>query len=261
MVTIQNLKQCARADMRDTKPKVYYAAILFIIIIFVLNLLVNNLTGYTDFNKNFSKLMDKMDPALLTNEEAVDKFIEEHTNEILSLYPSVSPAAKILSAVISIMCAFVQIGFSLYTLKVSRREPTNVKDIFISFEFFGKAFLIMLLQAIFIFLWSLLFIIPGIIAAYRYSQSFYVMYDHPDYSPYRCLRESSNIMRGHKMHLFILQLSFIGWFLLSGLVTAAIVAPLLSVFVMPYFCITCAHFYNTVSYVPGTAFEERPSDL
>lgn len=256
MITIQSLKLRARADMRDTRPRVYYAAILFVVIIFVLNLLTGSLTGYTGFSKNLAKFIDKFDPALFLTDDAVESFVEEHINEIMALYPTVSTFSKILAVVISIVYDLVHVGFNFYSLKVSRREQTSVMDIFSSFEFFWKALVIMILQSVFIFLWSLLLVFPGIIAAYRYSQSFYVLYDHPDYSPYRCLRESSRTMRGHKMHLFVLQLSFIGWFFLSAIVTSLIIAPLLSVFVTPYFAITGAHFYNVVSAVPGTSPEE-----
>lgn len=256
MVTIQSLKQRTRSDMRDTRPRVYYAALLFIVIVFVFNILTGSLTGYTQFSKNLTKFIEKFDPALLMTDDAIEEFVEEHTNEIMALYPTVPLFSKILAAVISVVYALVHVGFNLYGLKVSRREQTSVMDIFSSFEFFGKVLVIMILQTVFIFLWSLLFVFPGIIAAYRYSQSYYVLYDHPDYSPYRCLRESSMIMRGHKMHLLILQLSFIGWLLLSAIVTAIIIVPVLSVFVMPYFSITGAHFYNTVSLTHGTAPEE-----
>ena len=71
-----------------------------------------------------------------------------------------------------------------------------------------------------IFLWSLLFVIPGIIASIRYSQAFYVMVDHPEYSANQCLEESKRLMMGNKGRYFYLTLTFIGWYLLATMPSA-----------------------------------------
>jgi len=119
-----------------------------------------------------------------------------------------------------------------------------VLDIFRSFDHFGKALSIAVLQTVFIFLWSLLLVIPGIIAAYRYSQAYYIMYDHPEYSAMRCLKESSRMMRGWKWKLFVLELSFIGWNLLNGLIEAFCYIGFLSIYIQPYTGLAHANFYN-----------------
>lgn len=74
-----------------------------------------------------------------------------------------------------------------------------------------------LLQQVFIFLWSLLFIIPGIVKHYSYSMCYYIKLDHPEYSSKQCLDESERMMNGHKWELFCLDLSFIGWCLVGAL--------------------------------------------
>ena len=61
------------------------------------------------------------------------------------------------------------------------------------------------------FLWTCLFIIPGIVMGYAYSMTFYIMKDHPEYSALEAIRASKEMMKGYKMKLFLLQLSFIGW--------------------------------------------------
>jgi len=75
-----------------------------------------------------------------------------------------------------------------------------------------------LLYTIFVALWSLLFVIPGIIKAYAWSMAFYVKNDHPEFGWKQCLDESARITKGHKWELFVLDLSFIGWIFVGSLV-------------------------------------------
>ncbi len=257
MLTISTLKQCSRDDMKSTKPSVYHAAALFVVISLVLSVLLTSLTGQADYARNIRSFIDRHADELNAIQKSasdptdysqkVTEFAEKYASEIGALYPRVTWVAGVLAALVYLMSAVISAGFDLYCLKVSRRQETKAMDIFTSFEFLFKAMAIVILQAVFIMLWSLLFIIPGIIAAYRYSQSFYVMYDHPEYSALDCIRRSSQIMRGHKGMLFLLQLSFIGWLILDYAVSVVIIVPLLSVFVQPYFGIAKARFYNAVS--------------
>lgn len=101
-----------------------------------------------------------------------------------------------------------------------------------------RYFVIILLKGLFIFLWTLLLIIPGLIKAYSYSMAEYIAYEHPELTPAQAIRKSEEMMRGHKWELFVLDLTFIGWFLLSILTCG-----LLFLFVGPYLQTTHAHFY------------------
>ncbi len=74
-----------------------------------------------------------------------------------------------------------------------------------------------LLQTLFIFLWTLLLIIPGIVKSYAYSMAYFVKIDNPEYSAKQALDESERLMKGKKMKLFLLDLSFIGWYILGAL--------------------------------------------
>lgn len=108
-------------------------------------------------------------------------------------------------------------GISLYSLMFFRNRESEYGLIFEGFSHFLKCFLLSLLIGIKILLWSLLFVIPGFIAAFRYSQSFLVMIDHPEYSIGECIKESCRIMEGNKGRFFYLQLTFIGWSILAAL--------------------------------------------
>jgi len=109
------------------------------------------------------------------------------------------------------------VGVATYILRLFRHQETNLGNIFSGFERFGKAFVLGLLIWIFTLLWTLLFIVPGIIAYFRYSQSYFIMHDHPDWSAMDCIRESKRLMAGNKAKLFTTTLSFIGWAALAML--------------------------------------------
>lgn len=108
-------------------------------------------------------------------------------------------------------------GYSGYLLRVIRNEESSPLNCFEGFEKFGRSFVLGLLMLIFITLWSLLFVIPGIIAAYRYSMAPMLLRDREDLSPLECIRESKMLMIGNKGKLFTLDLSFIGWAILSSI--------------------------------------------
>jgi uncharacterized membrane protein len=95
-----------------------------------------------------------------------------------------------------------------------------------------------ILRSIFVFLWTLLFVIPGIIKALAYSQTFYLLADHPELSATEAIQKSQDLMRGHKGRLFWLNLSFIGWYLLGALALGVG-----TIFVIPYHQMALANFY------------------
>ncbi|MBQ9960813.1 MAG: DUF975 family protein [Firmicutes bacterium] len=110
-------------------------------------------------------------------------------------------------------------GMAMFMLAFFRAKKTDYGLLFEGFSMFGKCFWLYLLYAIKIALWSLLFVIPGVIAAFRYSQCFYLRVDHPEWTAGMCLKESSRLMMGNKGKYFGLQLSFIGWYMLALLPT------------------------------------------
>ena len=85
------------------------------------------------------------------------------------------------------------------------------------FQQYGHVFVTLFLRDLFIWLWSLLFVIPGIIKSYAYRMVPYIVKDEPDLSPREVLKRSKEMMRGHKWRAFVLDLSFLGWFILGAL--------------------------------------------
>ena len=97
-------------------------------------------------------------------------------------------------------------------------QPMNLHDLAFGFtEDFSGSFLLNLMQNIFIALWSLLLVVPGIIKALGWSMSFYVRAEHPDYTWRQCLDASAALTNGHKGEIFLLHLSFIGWYIVGAL--------------------------------------------
>ncbi len=108
-------------------------------------------------------------------------------------------------------------GFVIFSVSLFRELACAPSDVFKGFNYFGKAFALSLLILIYTLLWSLLFIIPGIIANYRYRMAYLILNDDPTKGVSQCIRESKEMMAGNKWKLFKLDLSFIGWGILASI--------------------------------------------
>ena len=137
------------------------------------------------------------------------------------------------------------VGLSLCFLKLSRSVKPEVGDLFSGFGDFLNGFVLYLLNEIFTFLWSLLFIVPGIVKSLSYSMSYYVLAENPGMDQDAARRRSMELMEGNKWRLFCLRFSFIGWLLLS-----ALTAGLLLIMVVPYMQAADAEFYRSLTKTP-----------
>ena len=124
--------------------------------------------------------------------------------------------------------------------KIRTEENIDIGNLFKGFNNdFGQNILLGFLMSLFVALWSLLFVIPGIVKNYAYSMAFYIKNDHPEYNWKQCLQESIRITDGHKMDLFVLDLSFIGWYILGSLCLGVG-----TLWVMPYHQTAKALYYE-----------------
>lgn len=105
----------------------------------------------------------------------------------------------------------VRLGYCAYLLKQYDGQDPELEDLFSQFHRFGDGFCLALLEGIYIFLWTLLFIIPGIIASLRYAMAPFIMVENPYMTASEAITASKRMMEGNKARLFCLQLSFIGW--------------------------------------------------
>lgn len=130
-------------------------------------------------------------------------------------------------------------GYTGYLLRVVRGESSGVGNLLDGFGIAGRAIVLTIFIDVLVALASALLFVPGIILSYAYAMARRLQMDHPDWSPVRCMRESRYMMRGHKWELFVLQLSFLGWFILATI-------PGVSVFVKPYVSLAETVFYENL---------------
>ena len=140
-----------------------------------------------------------------------------------------------------ILSGVLAFGFMAAYLTLVRTKSTSFETLFSGFSNFGTTCVAGILQTIFLTLWTLLFIIPGIVKIYSYSMTYYVLHDNPNLSASEAITESRRMMNGYKGKLFCLDLSFIGWFLLSALTLG-----LLGFYVLPYYNAARARFYEAL---------------
>ena len=131
------------------------------------------------------------------------------------------------------------LGFLGYFLKKARGEFVRLENLFDGFKLFGSCFLLYLLQAIFITLWTCLFIIPGIVKCFSYSMSFFILRDNPGIGASEAITRSRQMMYGHKGQLFYLVLSFIGWGILC-----CFSFGIGFLWLVPYMALSVANFYE-----------------
>lgn len=108
------------------------------------------------------------------------------------------------------------VGLYAYYMNLVRGQNPSIGNCFEGFERFGRAFLLGLFMILFIVLWTMLFIIPGIVAAYRYSLAPMLLRDRPELGALDCIRESKRLMTGNKSSMFVLDLTFLGWMILAS---------------------------------------------
>ena len=126
--------------------------------------------------------------------------------------------ALVLSIVVLLFSGALEMGLNKYYIDlVAENRQGEVSVIFSRFDIFFKALGLHLFMALFKLLWTLLFIVPGIIAGYRYCLAPYLMAENTNLGIREAVNMSKELMAGHKWRLFCLNLSFIGWGILSSL--------------------------------------------
>lgn len=151
-------------------------------------------------------------------------------------------AFAVVFILIGIALTFVagatQLGMCSYFSRLTLGQRPPFHAMFSGFRVFWKAAGLLWFQTLFIWLWSLLFIVPGIIAAYRYAMAPYLMAEHPEIGVREAMDRSKEMMKGNKGRLFCLGISFIGWDFLSILTLG-----ILQLWITPYRAAAFASFY------------------
>jgi len=174
-------------------------------------------------------------------------------------------AYLLFSLIVSAASSFVVLGILVYgplmfgmatiTLSLIRgKDRVELNDMFNGFsEDFSGNIILGFLTQLFVFLWALLFVIPGIVKSYSYAMAFYIKHDDPSLNAQACIDRSRDMMDGYKMKLFLLDLSFFGWYLLGSLACG-----FGALFVVPYHEMARANFYESLKagYTSYTATAE-----
>lgn len=162
------------------------------------------------------------------------------------------PGGAILASII-ITPAFALSTVRVYLMLLGNKTPT-VADAFSGFDDFWSAFKVTFLVGLFTYLWSLLFIVPGIVKGISYSMSTYILAENKGKKALECIKESKEMTNGHKGELFVLGLSFIGWYLL-GCITLGIAF----IWIVPYMNATYANAYQSLKpVVAEPVYEAAP---
>ena len=146
------------------------------------------------------------------------------------------------------------VGVAFVFISLMRgKNKIDIEDMFKGFrDNLGRNLLLGFLANLFVALWSLLFIIPGIVKLYAYSMAYYIANEHPEYDWKACLDESQRLTRGHKLDLFVLDLSFIGWYIVGALCLGIGV-----LWVAPYHTCAKINYFDAIMKLNGMGGNEE----
>ncbi|SMC72589.1 DUF975 family protein [Papillibacter cinnamivorans] len=205
------MKWQAKDCMKRAEPKPMLMTLVYSLIPIAISLVVNALTG-----------------GLYWAEDIAD--------------PGLRGLVTLLNLLIALFNSVLMVGFLTYCLAGIESRTSSFAELFDGFNYAGRIIWLSFLVGLFTFLWFLLFIIPGFIAIYRYRLVYFLIIDNPDMTAMEAIRTSKRLMVGHKIDLFVLDLSFIGWMLL-GVLTLGI----LYLWLIPYVNFTNAIFYRQLA--------------
>ena len=172
---------------------------------------------------------------------------------LASLLLSFIPYVGSLAATVIVTPAFALSMVRVYMMLPFGKKPVAM-DAFSGFDDFWSAFKVTFLVGLFTFLWSLLFVIPGIIKTFSYSMSMYILAENKEKPALECINESKAMTNGHKMELFVLGLSFIGWMLLGSLTLG-----IAYIWIIPYMETTYVNAYYSLKPAPTVVDAEAAS--
>lgn len=146
-----------------------------------------------------------------------------------------------LSLISIIIAGPISVGAAIFSLAIARNKDAKLEQLFEGFNNFKTSFLTYLLMVLFVFLWALLLIIPGIIAGLSYSMAFYIIADDNSIEPMEAIDKSKKMMDGYKWKLFRLVLRLFGLGLLCILTLG-----IGFLWLVPFAQVTMATFYENV---------------
>jgi uncharacterized membrane protein len=141
-----------------------------------------------------------------------------------------------------IISGALMVGFCSYFLGIAQEGEARLELLFTGFRHFWKSFALYFFYILFVCLWMLLLIIPGIIAIFRYAMAFFILADDEECGPLEAITRSKEMMKGNKWKFFCLHWRFFGWSLLAVFFTFGIGF----LWIVPYMQTSFAKFYEDV---------------
>ena len=221
------LKSNAKAITKSARVSAYQMTLLYLVIRFVLGLADNYVSA----------------------DEGTWVEIGDMQFQVQSLFHHdafPTPVVVFVSVLVWLLGCVLAAGYVLYHQGVRRGEEMPISSLFDGFGFVGKIVLLNLVMTVFVALWSMLFIIPGIIAGYRYRFALYNLCENPELGVMDALNMSKAQTKGYKLDLFVLDLTFIGWSLLCGLTLG-----ILSIWITPYIQQTDLGYFEAIKAEKG----------
>jgi len=179
-------------------------------------------------------------PSISLNSEQLERFFTGET--VIKIMLVMLPISFLFAIGMFVLGSIVVMGYARFNLKLIDGETPEIGELFSFFPKAGKAIVTNLFRQLFIVLWSLLFLIPGIIAMYNYAMASYILAENPELSPREVLERSKEMMYGNRWRLFCLEISFIGWALLCVLTMG-----IGFLWLTPYMQAAMADFYRDVA--------------
>lgn len=195
----QALKGNSRLLIARTQPSPLMIGLVYIALDLLLTYLESELLGYGQYTAQIMEQINNIGRAALP------------------IPTNITLPAWLLIFAIVIMRSVLDAGFCSCCLKICQGKKAGFKNLMDGFTVFFKLILLRILTGIITALGFFLFVIPGIIAFYSYRQTVYILLENPELGPMECILRSRAMMSGHKIELFVLDLSFIGWRMLSSL--------------------------------------------
>lgn len=255
----------AKAAMKKTYPHPMLVTLVYLLATSVLSWVISLLVA-----NPFTEMLTYLDAGYDPN--VVFSYVLRGNRLVLYVF---------LSVLISLYTTVMAFGYTSYGLRLARGEQPSYRNLLDGFPMAGRVILAAILMTIFLFLWEMVVLIPGMVVmvvlllagaealaalwtvvfmigvivfilaiAYRYALTSYFLLDHPDMTALQAITASKQAMRGHKWELFVLELSFLGWAILS-LLTLGI----LGLWVTPYRAATVSNFYDIIT----GGYREPPS--
>lgn len=150
--------------------------------------------------------------------------------------------ALVLAAIYFVLGSIINVGYSKFNLELVDHREVSIPLLFQYFPYWKTTSIARLLRTVYVFLWSLLLVIPGILASYSYAMTDYILAEHPELTANEAISISKEIMYGNRWRLFCLQFSFIGWSILASLTMG-----IGNLWLTPYKQAATAAFYREIS--------------